>query len=82
MSNNEPHFLTNRELIRDMHTKINSMHNVIYGDEKAGIPGVSQRVNKLEEKDKRRTGIYILISAIAAGISLGLKFIADQFNKL
>lgn len=78
--NSEQPFLTNREMIRDMHTKIDSMYNVVYGDEKAEIPGISKRVAILEKSDKKRTGIYLLISAISSGIALGFKAIIDHLK--
>ncbi len=76
----DPQFLTNREMISDMYTKVSKMHNVMYGDEAADIPGLSHRVKKLEDSDKKRAGIYVFISALAAGISLGAKALVDHFK--
>lgn len=82
--NNQSHqgneFLTNREMVSDMHTKVSKMYNVMYGDEDADIPGLSHRVKKLEESDKKRSGMYVLIAAISAGISLGIKAISEHFK--
>jgi hypothetical protein len=78
--NVDPNFLTNREMISDMFVKVSKMHNVMYGDKQADIPGIAHRVKTLEDLDKKRTGIYIIISAVSAGISLGIKALADHFK--
>ncbi len=79
-SDNEQPFMTSREMLSDMHSKVNQMYNVVYGDEKAGILGAGQRIKKLEEADKKRTSIYMLISAVSAGVAVGFKSFIDHFK--
>lgn len=72
--------ITNRELLRDIHTKVSEVHSAMYGDPKAGIPGVAHRVTKLEESDKKRSRMYILISALSTGIALGIETIKNHIK--
>jgi hypothetical protein len=72
--------LTNREILSDVHKKVTSMHNVIYGDQPAGIPGLSHRVSKLENSEKKKAGLYVLISAISSGIAIAFKTFYDHLK--
>jgi hypothetical protein len=80
MEQQEQPFMTNREMISDMHSKMTRMYGTMYGDEAAAVPGIAHRVKSLEEKDKKRTGIYMMIAAISAGLSLGIKAIAEYLK--
>jgi hypothetical protein len=68
-------------MISDMHTKTNRMYSAMFGDEGAAIPGIAQRVKKLEDSDKKRSGIYTLITAFGAGVALMIKAVIEHFNK-
>lgn len=78
----EEPMMTSRQMLREVYDKTNRIHNAVFGDEGADIPGISQRVNKLEDAEKKRGWWYMMIAAIAAGVSLTIKFIAEQINKL
>lgn len=73
-------FLTNREMLKDVYEKTNRMHNVLYGDEKAGIPGVGQRVTTLENNANKQGWMYVIVSAIATGIGFAIAVIKETFK--
>lgn len=69
-SKNDDTFQTNREILRDTHEKVTQMFHAMYGDKEGNIPGITHRVKKLEDKEGKRGGLYILISSISAGLAL------------
>jgi hypothetical protein len=73
------HSMTDRDLLLDTHAKVTKLTHVMYGDASADIPGVAQRVKILEDKEKKRSGIYMMVSAVSAGMALAIKSFTDKF---
>lgn len=73
--------MTNREILRDIHLKVNRMHTIVIGDEEAKQKGLVHKVESLEKAAENRKAIYIIISAVSAGVAVGIKAISDFINK-
>lgn len=73
--------MTNREILRDIHGKVNRMHAIVIGDEEAKQKGLVHKVESLEKSAENRKTIYVIISALSAGIAVGIKAVADFINK-
>ena len=73
---------TNREILRDIHTKTSEMYTVVMGNPRANQDGLVQKVDKLEKSERNRSKMYILVSAISSGVSVAFlwlwKFINEQ----
>ena len=72
--------LTQREILRDIHTKVNTLHNVVIGDRENKAFGLVDKVHRLEKADANRTKMYILISSITAGVSIGIHKLVELFK--
>jgi transcriptional regulatory protein LevR len=70
-------FQTNREVLRDIHTKTNRMYNALFGDIEAKQPGLFARVHSLEKSDKKRTLITSIVTACATGVGIAGKAAYD-----
>lgn len=77
---NEAPLITNRELLVDIHTKVNVLHNVVIGDRANKNFGLVDKVYKLEKAEKNRSKLYILISSITAGVSAGVYKFIESFK--
>lgn len=76
----EEQIKTNREIQREMYEMIHEVHAEVMGNEDAGRLSYGKRISKLENADKKRTGIYILISAMSSGIAIVIKYFYELFN--
>jgi hypothetical protein len=76
----EDQIQTNREILRDIHSKTNEMYNVVIGNPKARQYGLVDKVHKLEKAESNRTKMYILVSSITAGISFAAHKLFDIFK--
>lgn len=73
-------FMTNREILREVHSDVKRMKNAMFGDKDAEIPGLVHRVDKLEKSDNKRGKIYIIISTISTGIGIAFSQMKDWFK--
>ena len=79
MTEDKP-ILTNREILRDIHSKVNTLHNVVIGDRENKQFGLVDKVHKLEKAEAHRGRLYIFISSISAGLSFAIHKLIDALK--
>lgn len=76
----EEPIMTNREILRDMQSKVGELYTEVMGNEKAKRPGYNERIEKLENKEKKDWKIYMFISAISTGIGAGIHAVKSMMG--
>lgn len=67
----EGNFMTNREMLSDMHTKTNRMYNILLGDEQANVEGLVQKVSRHQKYISADKKLKWTLTGVLTGANIG-----------